>query len=113
MWNVAKVKAIMNNNEQAATFLCGGSRNSERSISLFARVIVLEIDAEALERRLAARPRREWGGTASEGESFAREQQATRLGLPVEAVLLDATAPLACVVHAILQLADRHRTIER
>ena len=87
----------------AAAFFCGGSRNAGRFIGLFDRVFVLQIDRETLERRLAARPPTEWGGTAEEGESFARRQHATDEGLPGHAIMVDATAPVASVVDTILK----------
>jgi hypothetical protein len=90
----------------AATFFCGGSRNSDRFISLFDEVFVLEIDLDTLDRRLAARPADEWGGTASEGESFARLQHATRESLPTNAIRIDATAPVASIIDTILENAN-------
>jgi hypothetical protein len=90
----------------AATFFCGGSRNSDRFIGLFDGVFVLEIDLDTLNQRLAARPETEWGGTAQEGEAFARLQHATREGLPTNAIIIDATAPLACIVGTILEHAN-------
>jgi len=103
LWDVAKVRAIVGDQQHAVTFFCGGSRNAERFIDLFDEVFVLEIDLETLNQRLAARPETEWGGTAEEGESFARIQHATKEGLPVNAVTIDATAPLASVVDEILR----------
>ena len=103
MWNVEKVRALVADQNHAATFFCGGSRNSERFIDLFDEVFVLEIDLETLNQRLAARPETEWGGTAQEGESFARVQHATKVGLPVNAITIDATAHLASVVDEILR----------
>lgn len=103
LWDVAKVNALVTDRRHAATFFCGGSRNADRFIGLFDEVFVLEIDLETLNRRLAARPETEWGGTAEEGEAFARAQHATRVGLPVNAITIDATAPLASVVDEILR----------
>jgi len=103
LWDVAKVHALVTDQRHAATFFCGGSRNADRFIGLFDEVFVLEVDLETLDRRLAARPETEWGGTAQEGESFAREQHATKVGLPVNAITIDATAPLASVVNEILR----------
>jgi len=103
IWRVEKVRALAADQENATTFFCGGARNSDRFISLFDSVFVLEIDLDTLNRRLAARPAHEWGGTASEGESFARLQHATRQGFPENAVPIDATAPLSWVVDAILE----------
>jgi len=103
IWNVEKVSALAADNNHPATFFCGGSRNSDQFIDLFDGVFVLEIDLDTLNRRLAARPKDEWGGTASEGESFARLQQKTKVGLPKNAIIIDATAPLASVVDIILE----------
>lgn len=107
IWNVSKVQALVADRRHAETFFCGGSRNSDRFIALFDNVFVLEIDLDTLNRRLAARPRHEWGGTASEGESFARLQHATKTGLPESAIRIDATASLARVLDTILDHAKR------
>jgi gluconate kinase len=107
MWNVEKLSALVADQTHAATFFCGGSRNSDRFIDLFDGVFVLEIDLETLNRRLAARPEDEWGGSAREGESFARLQHATKEGLPTNAIIIDATAPLSLVVDTILDHANK------
>jgi hypothetical protein len=106
MWNVAKVSALVADQNHAATFFCGGSRNSDRFIDLLDGAFVLEIDLDTLNRRLAARPEDEWGGSASEGESFARLQHATKEGLPTNAIIIDATALLSSIVDTILEHAN-------
>jgi gluconate kinase len=103
MWNIEKVRALVADQNHAATFFCGGSRNSDSFISLFDKVFVLEIDLDTLNQRLAARPKDEWGGTASEGETFARLQHATKKSLPTNAIIIDATAPLSSIVNTILE----------
>ncbi len=103
IWDVEKVRALAADQTHEVTFFCGGSRNSDRFIGLFDEVFVLEIDLDTLNLRLAARPENEWGGTASEGESFARLQHATKEGLPQNAIRIDATAPLSSVVDKILE----------
>src|SRR4029079_4463998 len=95
MWNVATVSALVADRTHAATFFCGGSRNADRFIDLLDGVFVLAIDLETLNRRLAARPEDEWGGSASEGEACARFQHATKAGLAANAIIIDATAPLS------------------
>ena len=80
-------------------------RNSDRFIGLFDAVFVLEIDLDTLNVRLAARPEDEWGGTACEGVAFARHQHATKEGLPQNAIIIDATAPVSSVVDTILEHA--------
>lgn len=107
IWDVKKVSALAADQTHPASFFCGGSRNSDRFISLFDEVFVLEIDLDTLNRRLAARPKDEWGGTASEGESFARLQHATKEYIPKNAISIDATAPLSRVVDAILEIANQ------
>ena len=106
IWDIEKVRALVADQNPAATFFCGGSRNSNRFIGLFDAVFVLEIDLETLNRRLAARPEDEWGGTASEGEAFARLQHETKEGLPGNAIKINATAPLSSVVDTILENAN-------
>ena len=103
IWDVAKVRGLAADQTHAATFFFGGSRNSGRFISLFDKTFVLEIDLDTLNRRLAARPKDAWGGTASEGEAFARLQHKTKVGLPKNAITIDATAPLSRVVDTILE----------
>ena len=106
MWSLEKVRALVADRNHAATFFCGGSRNSDRFVDLFDGVFVLEIDLYTLNRRLAARPADEWGGSASEGEAFARLQQATKVGLPTNATIVDATSPLSRIVDIILEQAN-------
>lgn len=102
IWDLEKIRALIADQTQPLTFLCGGSRNSERFIGLLDGVFVLEIDLETLNRRLAARPKDEWGGTASEGEAFARFQHATKAYLPEGGISIDATEPILSVVNSIL-----------
>ena len=106
IWDVEKVRALVADQNHAATFFCGGCRNSDRFIDLLDGVFVLEIDLDTLNRRLAARPEDAWGGSASEGEAFARLQHATKEGLPTNAIIIDATAPLARIVDTILDHAN-------
>ena len=106
MWNVATVSALVADHTHAATFFCGGSRNADRCSAVWDGVFVLAIDRETLNRRLAARPADDWGGSASEGEAFARLQHATKEGLPTNAIIIDATAPLSSIVDTILEHAN-------
>ena len=111
IWDVDKVRALVADQSHAASFFCGGSRNFDRFIDLLDGVFVLEVDLDTLNRRLALRPEDEWGGPASDGESNARLQHATREGTPENAITIDATAPIARVVDAILgkcQLETTH-----
>ena len=106
IWDVDKVSALVADQRHAATFFCGGSRNWDRFIELFDGVFVLEVDLDTLNRRLALRPEDEWGIPASEGAFHARLQHATKEDLPKDAIVIDATAPIARVVDAILGNTD-------
>ncbi|MEM6749702.1 MAG: AAA family ATPase [Planctomycetota bacterium] len=106
IWDVAKVKALVEDDTHQATFFCGGARNTHRFLDLFDGVFVLELDQETLERRLAERPDSDWGGPASDGIAYARLQHETRQGLPDHAISIDATAPLHAVVNTILEGTD-------
>jgi hypothetical protein len=55
VWDVVAVRAIVADQSHPLTFFCGGSRNFTRFIELFDGVFVLDVDAETLRRRLAAR----------------------------------------------------------
>jgi broad-specificity NMP kinase len=101
IWNVEKVRVLVADQNHTATFFCGGSRNFDRFIDLFDKVFVLEIDLDTLNRRLAIRPEDEWGGSAGEGEAFAR-LYATKKDYPKNAIVIDATAPVSSVVDTIL-----------
>jgi len=103
IWDVEKVRALTADHNHAEIFFCGGSRNSDQFIHLFDKVFVLDIDLDTLNRRLAARPETEWGGTAEEGESFARHQHETKAGLPKNAIIINAMEPLSRVVDEILR----------
>lgn len=102
IWDVEKVRALVADQSHPASFFCGGSRNFDRFIDLFDRVFVLEVDLDTLNRRLALRPEDEWGGRASERELIVR-LHATKEDIPRNGTIIDATAPLARVVDAILE----------
>lgn len=101
LWDVDKVRSHVADHNAPNTFFCGGSRNFSRFIDLFDQVFVLEIDRETLLRRLADRPEDEFGARASERELIVR-LHATGEDIPQKAIPIDATAPLARVVDAIL-----------
>jgi thymidylate kinase len=102
IWNVDKVRALVAAQSHAASFFCGGSRNFSSFIDLFDRVLVLEIDLETLNRRLAGRPETEWGGRPAERQ-LVRRLHATKEDTPKGDVVIDATAPLERVVDEILE----------
>ena len=106
IWDVDTVRSRVADPSHEASFFCGGSRNFDRFIDLFDGVFVLEVALDTLNRRLALRPEDEWGGPASDGKSNARSQHAKREGIPKNAILIDATEPIARVVDAILGNAN-------
>jgi broad-specificity NMP kinase len=102
IWDADKVRALVADQSHAASFFCGGCRNFDRFIDLFGGIFVLKIDLDTLNRRLAARPESEFGGRASEREFIAR-LHATDEDFHEDAIIVDATAPLARVVDEILE----------
>ena len=101
IWDVSKIKILVADQRSPISFFCGGSRNFLRFIDLFDGVFVLSVDADTLNKRLAARPEDDWGGKVSERELIMR-LHATKEDVPRNAVSIDATAPVARVVDDIL-----------
>ena len=103
IWNVDTVKALVANQNEAATFFCGGSRNFSKFIDLFDGVFVLDVDLATLNRRLDDRPDDEWGGgNPTERELIVHFHQ-TKTDVPENGVVIDATAPIEHVVNEILR----------
>ena len=103
IWNVEKVRAIVDDRHAAATFFCGGSRNFSKFIDLFDGVFVLEVDLDTLNRRLDERPDDEWGGgRPTERARIVRWHQ-TKEDVPADGVVIDATGPIEQVVDEILR----------
>ncbi|MBN8191857.1 AAA family ATPase [Bacillus sp. NTK074B] len=102
IWDVDKVKALVDNKNEPVTFFCGGSRNFSKFIDLFDRVFVLVIDKETLNRRLDERPQNEFGGKKNERELIARLHD-TKEDIPKNGMIIDATVPIEKVVDAIIR----------
>ena len=66
IWDVEKVRRLAANQDDDATFFCGGSRNSRQFIDLFDEVFVLEVDVATLNRRLDSRSDDDWGKRKNE-----------------------------------------------
>ena len=109
-WDVAKVKALVADQEEAITFFCGGCRNSSEFIDLLDGVFVLEVeDLATVMRRIDARvlvDASDWGGRREERDIIMRLHQ-TKEGV-AEGCAVDATAPVQCVVDDILRRVHSH-----
>ncbi len=101
IWDVGRVRTLVADQRERATFLCGGSRNFSQFIDLFDQVFVLDVDLDTLHRRLDQRPVDEWGSTEAERALVVRLHQ-TRQDIPRTGVVIDATAPVTAVVDEIL-----------
>jgi len=101
LWDIDKVKALVDDHSIAISFFCGGSRNFDRFIDLFDHVFVLDVDPETLMQRLASRPHDEFGANLAERQLVLR-LHATKEDIPSAATVIDATAPLASVIDDIL-----------
>ena len=102
LWNIAKVRALVADQDHAATFFCGGSRNFSSFLELFDGVFVLEVDLPTLSRRLDDRPDDEWGGEPTERGLIVQWHQ-TKEDVPDGSVVIDATEPLEQVVNEIIR----------
>ncbi|MFI6821490.1 AAA family ATPase [Micromonospora sp. NPDC050187] len=102
IWCVDDVRALVANHDEPVTFFCGGSRNFHKFVDLFDGVFVLDVDLDTLNRRLDGRPEDEWGGGPAERQLVLRLHR-TKEDLPRTGVVVDATAPVAKVVDAILR----------
>ena len=106
IWDVAKVQALVANQEEPVTFFCGGSRNFAKFIDLFDGVFVLDVDLDTMNRRIDERVAldpTDFGGRPEERELAVRLHQ-TKQDIPNNGIDIDATAPLARVVDEILRI---------
>jgi len=101
IWDIAKVKAVLADRSQVASFFCGGSRNVHQFIDVFDGVFILDVDRDTLIRRIDARPPDEFGASPDERELILR-LHATNEDIPKTGTVIDATAPLERVVDEVL-----------
>ncbi|MAU12640.1 MAG: nucleoside kinase [Anaerolineaceae bacterium] len=101
MWDVDKVRQLAANQDDDATFFCGGSRNFEQFIDVFDEVFILDVDVETLNQRLDNRDDDDWGKRQSERDLILR-LHATKEDVPQNGIVIDATQPLVRVVDEIL-----------
>jgi hypothetical protein len=106
IWDVAKVRALVADQGEPMTVLCGGSRNFEKFLDLFDAVFLLEVDRATLQRRLDERPDSEWGGGRPVDREFVLGLHETKEDLPQNGIPIDATAPISTVVDEILRIAS-------
>ncbi|RDI36331.1 AAA family ATPase [Falsibacillus pallidus] len=111
IWDVAKVKALVANQDDPVTFFCGGSRNFSKFIDLFDGVFVLEVDLDTLNKRLDERSENEWGGKGrtTERELIVRLHQ-TKEDIPKNGIIIDATASIEHVVDEIIRQSEENKS---
>ena len=102
IWDVDLVRAMVADQQERATFFCGGSRNFSTFLDLFDEVFVLDIDIDTLHQRLDERPQDEWGSKPSERDLIVRLHH-SKEDDPSVGVVIDATRPLPDVVDEILE----------
>jgi thymidylate kinase len=110
LWRVETVEALAADQCEPVTYFCGGSRNSPAFLGLFDGVFVLNVDLDTLNRRLADRPKGEFGSNEAERE-LVRHLHRTKDDVPKDAVIIDATAPLSQVVDEILRRSVPARAV--
>lgn len=102
IWDLVRVRALVDDHHEPVTFFCGGSRNFSTFIDLFDAVFVLDVDLETLHLRLDQRPPDEWGSKPSERDLIVRLHQ-TKEDVPQTGQVINAMPPLTDVVDEILR----------
>jgi broad-specificity NMP kinase len=104
IWDVDRVREIAASKEEEVAIFCGGSRNFNKFLDIFDKVIVLDVDTETLKQRLAGRAADDWGGNEEEKELILR-LHAAKEGIPTGTVI-DTARPLNEVVDAIVKCIE-------
>jgi hypothetical protein len=104
IWDVGRVRALVADRQEPATFFCGGSRNISKLLALFDEVFVLDIDLETLRQRLDQRPHDEWGSKPYERNLVLRLHR-TKEDIPGIGRIIDGTPPPTDIVDEILRCA--------
>lgn len=103
-WPAEQVRRLVEDQAEAVTFFCGGSRNFRQFVYLFDGVFVLEVSRDTMVRRLDERPDDEWASKVRPAErELAMHLHNSREDL-APGVPVDADRPLAFVVDEILRL---------
>jgi hypothetical protein len=104
IWDLEKVRKLAANQDDEATFFCGGSRNFKQFIDLFDEVFMLDVDVDTLNYRLDSRSENDTGKSKEERELILR-LHATKEDLPSNGIVIDGRQPLLNVVDEILRHA--------
>jgi hypothetical protein len=104
MWSEQKAVSELERPEPDVLFVCGSSRNRDRFLPYFTKVVNLRIDDDTMRRRLQERTNNDFGKQPEEVELMLRLNRSD--AKPAGATDLDATKPLRQVVDELLRLAD-------
>ncbi len=106
LWDVAKVNALLANQDEAITFFCGGCSNTSEFIGRLDGAFVLEVnDIDTVTRRIDERvlvDPTDWGGKQEERKIIIRAHQRKET-VPQNGIAIDATVPVTEVVDSILR----------
>jgi len=106
LWDLKKVRSIINDHSHDVSFFCGGSRNHKEFIKYLDGVFILNVDDinvifDRMDQRVASDPT-DFGGKPEEKE-LVKKRHETREDLPKDGIVIDATQPLDVVVNTILE----------
>ena len=109
-WDLAKVRALIENHDEPVMFLCGGCRNSSKFINLLDGVFVLEVDnidtvMRRIDERVLVDPN-DYGGRQDERDSIIHLHK-TKESI-ASGWVINADAPLERVVDEILRRVHSH-----
>lgn len=113
IWNLDKVKSVINDHSHDMSFFCGGCRNYHHFIDALEGVFILEVkDINLIFQRMderVARDPTDYGGKPEEKQSVARLHE-NKEDIPKSGITIDSTAPITDVVDQILRHAQPLKT---
>ena len=115
-WRIRRDRLVALEREAAGMtiFLCGSASNEDEIWDLFDLVIVLDVDARSLKRRLGSRTDNDYGKNDFELEEIlSRHGQLTSKYRGREGTMIDASRPLALVVQDVVASSDILKANER
>ncbi len=107
-WDESKIAALLDRPQRHHLFVSGTRENQARFYDRFDAVVLLTAPAEVIMERIAARTEHDYGKSTDERERILTQIDTVEPLLRAGATdVVDATAPAADVVFALLTIAGR------
>lgn len=109
VWREDAIGALLSKRRGGHLFVAGCKSNQGKFYAAFDEVVLLSAPAEAILARVRARTNNPYGKRAEERDAILRHVAEVEPRLRATATqVIDASAPLAAVVRALEELANRH-----